>query len=86
MSGLRFGKFGQEFMVVLRDFAILASNKALEFSKALEPLFQRPLLVFRGATIFPVDVFGFVQLELRKSLCPHINSLPVGLVPSGPRA
>ena len=86
MGGLAFRQLGQEVVVVLRNFSILASNKTLEFPKAFEPLFEGALLVFRGATIFPVNVFGFVQVELRESLCPHINSLPVGLVPGGPRA
>ena len=51
-------------MVVLRDFTILASNKALQFPEAFEPLFERPLLVFWGATIYPVNVFAFVQVKL----------------------
>ena len=83
---LCFGQFGQEVVVVLGDFSILASNQTLEFSETFEPLFEGALLVFWSATVFSVDVFGFVQVKLWKAFCAHINSLPVGLVPSGPRA
>ena len=58
----------------------------MEFPEAFEPLFEGALLVFWSGTVFSVDVFGFVQVKLWKAFCAHINSLPVGLVPSGPRA
>ena len=86
VGGLVFGQLGQEVMVVLRDLTILASNQTLELPKAFEPLFDGTLLVFGSATILSVNVSGFVKVKLWKALCAHINSLPVGLVPSGPRA
>ena len=86
MGGLAFGQLRQEVVIVLRDLTILASNQALELPKDFEPLFDGALLVFGSLTILPVNVSGFVKVELGKSFCPNINSLPVGLVPSRPRA
>ena len=86
MGGLAFGQLRQEVVIVLRDLTILASNQALELPKAFEPLFDGALLVFGSAAILSVNVSGFVKVEFRESFCPNIHSLPVGLVPSRPRA
>ena len=86
VGGLVFGQLGQEVMEVLRDLTILTSNQTLELPKAFEPLFDGALLVFGSATILSVNVSGFVKVDLGESFCPDIHSLPVGLVPSRPRA
>ena len=39
----------------------------MKISEALESLLQGALLVDRGAAILPVNVLGFVQVELGKS-------------------
>ena len=46
VGGLVFGQLGQEVMEVLRDLSILASNQALEFTKAFEPFFDGALLLY----------------------------------------
>ena len=86
VGGLAFGQLRQEVMIVLRDLTILASNQALELPKSFEPLFDGAFLVFGGTTILSVNVSGFVKVDLGESFCSNINSLPVGLVPSRPRA
>ena len=86
MGSFSFGQFGQEVMIVLRNFSILSSNKAVEFTKTFESLFQGTLLVLGSSTILPVNVLDFVQVKLGKSFSPLVNSFPFGLVPSVPRA
>ena len=69
MGGLGFCQLGQGLEVVLRNISILASNKPLS------PPSPKPLSppCPRGATILLVNVLGFVQVKLRKSLGPLIN-------------
>ena len=52
----------EEFMEVLRDFSVLACDKAKEISKALKTFLERAYMIWSGVAILLVNVLGFVQV------------------------